>query len=149
MYDKPDSQYSKLVMAARKAESETPGGGASEVRNKSAVVELGTQPKATSVEPPYETITQIAYFMSAIINQNANNNGHNGARHNNGNGKLPNTKTQRPKKYKKGMLCWGCGGTGHGWREGLTPRQGNNLPSKLANRNLNGQWGEHRLPVLS
>ena len=25
MYDKPDSQYSQLVMAARKAETETPG----------------------------------------------------------------------------------------------------------------------------
>ena len=39
MYDKPDSQYSKLVMATRKAETETPGSGASEVRAKSAVVE--------------------------------------------------------------------------------------------------------------
>ena len=27
MYNKPNSQYSKLVMAARKAETETPGGG--------------------------------------------------------------------------------------------------------------------------
>ena len=51
MYDKPDSQYSKLVMAARKAKTETPGSGASEVRPKSAVVELGTQPKATSSKP--------------------------------------------------------------------------------------------------
>ena len=32
MYDKPDSQHSKLVMAARKAETETPWGGVSEAR---------------------------------------------------------------------------------------------------------------------
>ena len=32
MYDKPDSQYSKLVIAARKAETETPGGGVPEAR---------------------------------------------------------------------------------------------------------------------
>ena len=92
--------------------------------------------------------------MSTITNQNASNNGENGARHNNGNGKFPNTKTQRPKKDQKDMLCWGCGGTGHGWRECLTPRQGNNLPFKPANRNLNGQWGEETqtsspLPTLT
>ena len=34
MYDKPDSQYSKLVMAARKAEIETPGSCVLEVRPK-------------------------------------------------------------------------------------------------------------------
>ena len=27
MYDKPDSQYHKLVMAARKSKTETPGSG--------------------------------------------------------------------------------------------------------------------------
>ena len=81
MYDKPDSQYSKLVMAARKATTETPGSGASEVRAKSAVVELGTQPKATSSKPPYEAIMQqIVYLMSAITNQNASNNGQNGCK---------------------------------------------------------------------
>ena len=32
MYDKPHSHYSKFVMAARKAETETPGSGASEAR---------------------------------------------------------------------------------------------------------------------
>ena len=40
MYDEPYFQYSKLVMAARKAETETPGSGVSEVRAKSIVVEL-------------------------------------------------------------------------------------------------------------
>ena len=39
------------------------------------------------------------------------------------------------------MTCWECGATGHGRRECSTPRQGNNLPFKLANRNLNGQQG--------
>ena len=43
MYDKPDSQYSQLVMAVRKAETETLGSG--EVRDKSAVVELDSQSK--------------------------------------------------------------------------------------------------------
>ena len=118
MYDKPDSQYSKLVMAARKAETETPGSGVSEVRPKSVVVEVETQPKVASSEPPYEAITQqITYLMSAITNQNANNNGQNGPRCNNGNGIFPNARTQRPKKDRKDMICWGCGGTGHGWRE--------------------------------
>ena len=99
MHDKPDSQYNKLVMAARKVKTETPGSGASEVRAKSAVVELGTQPKATSSEPPYEVIMQqIAYLMPAITDQKASNNEQNGVRDNNGNGKFPNTKTQRPKK---------------------------------------------------
>ena len=42
MYDKPNSQYGKLVMAARKDETETPGSGVSDVRAKSAVVELDT-----------------------------------------------------------------------------------------------------------
>ena len=151
MYDKSNSQYSKLVMTARKAETETAGSGASEARAKSAVIELETKPKVTSSEPSYEAITQqIAYLISAITNQNASNNGQNDVRCNNGNGKFPNTKTQWLKRDQKDMLCWGCRGTGHGWRECLTPRQGNNLPFKLANRNLNGQWREeHRLPVLS
>ena len=84
-------------------------------RAKSAVVELDTQPNANSSEPPYEAIIQqIVYLMFAITNQNANNNGPNGMRHNNGNGKFPNTKTQRPKRDQKDMLCWGCRGTGHG-----------------------------------
>ena len=113
MYGKP----------ARKAEMETPGSGASEVRAKSAVVELETQPKTTRSESAYEAIMQqIAYLMSAINNQNVCNNGLNVARHNNWNGKFHNTKMQRSKKDQKDMLCWGCGGTGHGWRECSTPR---------------------------
>ena len=68
-----------------------------------------------SSEPPYKVIIQeTTYLMSAIMNQNANNNGQNGPRHNNGNGKFSNVKTQRPKKDRKGMMCWGCGGAGHG-----------------------------------
>ena len=58
MYDKPDSQYSKLMMAARKAETETLGGVVSEARAKSAMVKLVTQPKAASSEPLYEAIIQ-------------------------------------------------------------------------------------------
>ena len=102
MYDKPDPQCSQLMMAARKAVTETPGSGVSEVRAKSAVVELGLQSKMTSSDPPYEVITQqIAYPVSAITNQNANNNGQNGSRCNNSNGKFSNTKTQRSKKEGK------------------------------------------------
>ena len=41
---------------------------------------------------------QITYLMSAITNQNTTNNS---ARHNNGNGKISNTKTQRPVKDRK------------------------------------------------
>ena len=48
------------------------------------------------------------------------------------------------------MTCWGCGGTGHSWRECSTPRQGNTLPFRpnLPNSNpgirpnLNGQQGK-------
>ena len=54
MYNKPDSQYSKLVMAARKAKTDTQDGGVSESRAKSAVVKLETQPKTASSEPSYE-----------------------------------------------------------------------------------------------
>ena len=31
------------------------------------------------------------------------------------------------------MICWGCGGIGHGWRECATPRPNNNL---LSNQKL-------------
>ena len=37
LYDKPDSQYSQLVMASRKAEMETLGIGVSKGRAKSAI----------------------------------------------------------------------------------------------------------------
>ena len=88
MYDKPDSQYSQLVMAAGKARTETPGSSVLEVRAKSAVVRTDLQPKAASSDPTYEEITQqIAYLMSAITNQNPNkNNECNGSNQSNGNG---------------------------------------------------------------
>ena len=141
MYDTPDSKYSKLVMAARKAKTETLGGSVPEARAKSAVVKLETQPKVASSDQLYEAITQqIMYLISAITNQNANNDRQNGPRCNNGGGNI--TKTQRPKKDRKDMICWGCRGTGHGWRECLTPREGNNLPFKPVTQNLNGRWGE-------
>ena len=73
LYDKSDSQYSQLVMASRKAETETHGSSVSEVRAKSAVVGADTdsQVKGASSEPSYEVITQqIAYLMSAVANQN-------------------------------------------------------------------------------
>ena len=38
MYNTPDLKYSQLVMAARKAETETPESNVSEARAKSAVV---------------------------------------------------------------------------------------------------------------
>ena len=69
MYDKPASQYSQLVMVARKAKTETPGSGVSGVIAKSAVVEIESQLKSASSEPSYEAVTQqIAYLMSAITN---------------------------------------------------------------------------------
>ena len=57
---------------------------------------------------------------------------------------------QSPKQVRKNMMCWGCGGTRHSWRECSTPRQGNTLPfrSKLPNSNpgrrqiLNGYQGQ-------
>ena len=95
MYDKPNFQYRKLGMAARKTKTETPGSSASETRAKSAVVELATQPKATSSELSYEAIMQqISYLMSIITNENGSNNGQKCARHNNGNDKFPNTKSK-------------------------------------------------------
>ena len=71
MYDTPNSQYSQLVMAVRKAEIETPGRDVSEARAKSAVVGMDSKSKGASSDPSYEAITQqIAYLMSAITNQN-------------------------------------------------------------------------------
>ena len=72
MHDKPDSPYSQLVMAARKAEIETARSSVSEVRAKSAVVGTASasQAKVASSDPPYEALTQqIAYLMSVITNQ--------------------------------------------------------------------------------
>ena len=74
MYNNPNSQYSQLVMAARKAETETPGSGMSEARAKSAVVGVHSQAKMVNSDPSYEAVTQqIAYLMSAITDQNTNN----------------------------------------------------------------------------
>ena len=64
LYDKPDSQYSQLVMASRKVETETLRNSVSKVRAKSAVVGADTdsQTRGTSSEPSYEAIMQqIAY----------------------------------------------------------------------------------------
>ena len=89
MYDTPNLQYSQLVMAARKVETETPGSNVSEARAKSTVVGIDSNSKGDSSDPSYEVITQqIAYLMSAITNQNKSNNS---VGYNNGNGKISNT----------------------------------------------------------
>ena len=67
--------------------------------------------------------------------------------HNNDNGKIPNTKTQRPEKDRKDRICWGCGGTGHGGKECVTPRQGNNLPFKLVTSPLPALTREESTPT--
>ena len=153
LYDKPDSQYSQLVMASRKAETETLRSSVSEVRAKSTVVETDTdsQAKGASSEPSYEAITQqIAYLMSAVTNQtnqNLNKNGECMGSKFNGNGMYPSTTFQGPKRDKKTMTCCQFGGSGHSWRECSMPRQGNNLPFRPHNpnknqgdrQNLNGQ----------
>ena len=111
MCNKPDLQYSQLVMAARKAKTETSGSNVPEARAKSAVVGTDLQSKVASSDPPYEAITQqTAYLMSAITNKNLNkNNECNGSKQSNGNGKFSNMKFQRSKKDRKDMKCWGCG----------------------------------------
>ena len=97
LYDKPDSQYSQLVMALRKAKTETLRSSLSEMRAKSVVVGTDTdsQVKGASSEPSYEAITQqIAYLMSAVTyqtNQNLNKNGGHTGSKSNGNGKYPST----------------------------------------------------------
>ena len=76
LYDKPDSQYSQLVMASRKAETETLRSSVSEMRAKSAIVGTDTDSleKGASSEPSYEAIMQqIAYLMSAMANQTSPN----------------------------------------------------------------------------
>ena len=142
MYGNTYLQYIQLVMAARKAETETQVGSMLEARVKSAVVKLEALSKVASSDQTYEAIAQqITYLMSAITNQNLNNNGQNGSNDNNGGGKF--SKTQRLKKDRKDMTLWGCRGTGHRWRECSTPREGNDLPFKLVNCNLNGRsWEE-------
>ena len=164
LYDKTDSQYSQLVMALRKAETGTLGSSVFEVRAKSAVVGEDTDSLETKVssEPSYKVITQqIDYLISAVANQTNPNltktSGHSGFKPS-GIGKY----SSRPKHDRKNMMCLGCGGTGHSWRECSTPRQGNNLPFSLkppnadprSRPNLNGQQGEEiptsrPLPVIT
>ena len=86
-----------MVMASRKAETETLRSSVSEIRAKAAVVGTDTDShvKGASSKPPYEAITQqIAYLMSAVTNQpNQNldkNGGHMGSK-SNGNGKYSST----------------------------------------------------------
>ena len=87
-------------MAAKKAETETPGSSVPEVRARSAVVGTGLQSRVASSDPPYEVITQqITYLMSAITNQNPNkNHKYNGSKQSNGNGRFFNTKFQKTKE---------------------------------------------------
>ena len=132
-------------MALRKAETERLRSSVSEVRARSAVEGTDTDSLETkaSSKPSYEVIMQqIAYLMSAVANQTNPNltktSGCSGFKPN-GNGKYSTSTFQRPKHDRKNMTCWGCGGTGHSWRECSTPRQGNNLhfrpnPPKLKSR---------------
>ena len=149
MYYEPNSQYSQLVMALRKAETETLGSSVSEVKGKSAVVgeDTTSQAKGVSPEPSYKALTQqIGYLMSGITNsnnQNLNKNGVSNGFKSNGNGKPPSTIFQRPKRDKKSMKCWGCGGLGHSWGECSTPRQGHNLAFRPNQLNQNPGNGQH------
>ena len=85
----------------------------SEARAKSAVVGTASAPqvKVASSDPLYEALTQqIAYWISAVTNQNSGtNNGHKGSKSNNGNGKYLSTMFQKPKRDRKDMKCWGVG----------------------------------------
>ena len=69
LYDKPDSQYSQLVMALRKAETETLRSSVSEIRAKSAVVGAATdsQTKGASSEPSYEAIMQQIAYLCLLL----------------------------------------------------------------------------------
>ena len=131
-------------MAVRKAETETSGSSVSEAKAKSAVVGTDTalHVKVASSNPSYEALTQqVAYLVSAITNLNnqnlSKNNGYNGSKSSNGNGKYSSIRFQKPKRDRKDMKCWGCGGSRHSWRECSTPRQGKNLPFKTTNQSQN------------
>ena len=125
-------------MASRKAETETLRSSVSEVRAKSAVVGTDTdlQVKGVSSEPLYEAITQQIAFTNQT-NQNLNKNGGHTGPKSNRSGKYPTTTFQRPKRDKKNMTCWVCGGSEHSWRECSKPREGNNLPFTPNNQNQN------------
>ena len=85
--------------------------------------------------------------MSAVTNQTNQNlsksNGHNDSKPSNGNGRYSYTKYQKPKWDRKDMKCWGCGASGHSWRECSTPRQGNNLPFRPNNQTQNRNDGNN------
>ena len=121
--------------------------------------------KASS-EPSYKAITQqIAYLMSAVAKhvmpEPTKASGHLGFKSNETN-KYSSNASQRLKCDQKNMTCWGCGGTGHSWRECSTPRQGNTLPFRpnflnanpIRRKNLNAQQREQNqssnpLPVTT
>ena len=66
LYDKPDSQYSQLVMASRKAEIETLRRSMSYIRAKSMVIgaDMDLAEAKARADPSYESITQqIAYLV--------------------------------------------------------------------------------------
>ena len=50
-------------MTVRKGETETQGSAVVEVRSKSAIVEIDSQSKMASSEPPYEVITQQITYL--------------------------------------------------------------------------------------
>ena len=100
----------------------------SKCRAESAVVKNNTdlaKSKASS-EPYYEAITQkLAYLMSAVAKQvmpePTNPSGCPELKPNETN-KYSTNAYQRPKHDQKNMNCWGCGETGHSWRECSNPR---------------------------
>ena len=113
-------RYSQLVLASRKAETETLRSSVLEARVKSAGVGSDTalQVKGASSEPSYKALTQqIAYLMSTVTDQTNQNLSKSkewdGSKCSNGNGTYSYNKFQKPKRDKKDMRCWGCGGSGH------------------------------------
>ena len=155
LYDKPDSQYSQLVMASRKAETETLGSSVSEVRAKSAIVQANAhlaETKASS-EPSYEAITQqITYLMSAIVNQTNPNltksSGHPGFKHN-GNGQYSPKTFQRPKCDKRNMTCGDVGEPDIVGENAPLPDKGIPFLSGPTSQTRTQEEGQHNLPILS
>ena len=113
LYDKPDSQYSQLVMASRKAETEIHGSSLTKGRSKSAAVgeNADLAEAKVSSDPSYEAITQqIAYLMSAVAN-NVNPgltkpNGCLGIK-SKGNNRYSSNMFQRSKCDRRIITCWG------------------------------------------
>ena len=85
--------------------------------------------------------------MSAVTNQTNYNSSKSkecdSSKSSSGNGKYLHTKFQKPKRDKKDMKCWGCGGSEHSWKECSTPRQGNNLPFRPNNQTQNRNDGQN------